>query len=221
MDMPLLDIILNSGIVGVVIWFFIFGVSLVSFLIGVLAIIQSMNDNQKRHPLALKLLISFLVATLLLGALGTVTGYIDTFAGLASATGAAKAQLLQLSLEQSLYNLYVSLISGFIQLIFIITSWIIINSKSEQPINGKIPILMFPIVLVSIPVLAGVCYSFIAIEKGVMLKPGEHLPQIMGIEFAQMLNICYISGFVGVFLLFVFLIKTIIDRFNSKLVKGY
>lgn len=40
----------------------------------------------------------------MLGLMGTVTGMVDAFAGLASATGAAKAQLLALSISQALYT---------------------------------------------------------------------------------------------------------------------
>lgn len=40
----------------------------------------------------------------MLGLMGTVTGMVDAFAGLASATGAQKAQLLALSISQALYT---------------------------------------------------------------------------------------------------------------------
>jgi biopolymer transport protein ExbB len=40
----------------------------------------------------------------MLGLMGTVTGMVDAFAGLASATGAEKAQLLALSISQALYT---------------------------------------------------------------------------------------------------------------------
>lgn len=46
----------------------------------------------------------------MLGLMGTVTGMVDAFAGLASATGAEKAQLLALAISQALYTTAVGLL---------------------------------------------------------------------------------------------------------------
>lgn len=216
MNSSLTQIIINSGQVGIVIWFWLFVFTILGVILGMSSIVKSTSLKEDKHPLGCKLLIWCIVATLLTGAMATITGYGDTFAGLCSATGAEKAAMLHLSMHQSRVSFYFAMISAFIQLSFLIISHFILHLKLKKlsishlsPIDiiKNIPILVYGVILISLPLVAGVVYTLWGIEKMVLLKPGDSAPMILGMDFLTMMNICFISGCIGLILLFVLLIK--------------
>ena len=184
------------------------------------SMVNSTTSEEDKYPAAFKLLIWCMVATLFTGAMGTITGYVDTFVGLASATGAEKAVIMHLSMEQSRMSFYFALGSILIQLTFLGIAWMIIYSKRGEsfipalsPDIKRIQIPLYGVIITSIPVLTGIFYCWWYLEKMVVLKPGESIPIVWGImEFPTMMNICFISGCAGVILLFVLLVKTVITH---------
>lgn len=221
MNSSLTQIIMNSGPVGIVLWFWLFIFSILGIILGMSSIVKSTSSEEDKHPITFKLLIWCIVATLLTGAMATINGYGDTFAGLCSATGAQKAAMLHLSMHQSRVSFYFAMISAFIQLNFLIISQIILHLKLKKlsiphlsPIDiiKNIPILVYGVILISFPLAAGVVCTLWGIEKMVLLKPGDGVPMILGMDVMTMLNICFISGCLGLILLFVLLIKIAIMR---------
>ena len=224
--MSFLDIITHSGVIGILIWSLLFILSLIGIILGILAIVSATRTKTDKYPIAFKLLICCIVATILAGIAGTVIGYVDSFPGLASARGTSKAQMLRSCMRQSRICFQAALFSGLVQLILFVISWMITHIKFKQlsiphlsllEQIKKIQILVYAVVLTFIPVAMGVYYSLWGIEEIVLLKHDEILPTVLGMKFAMMLKICFASGCLGLILLFLFLIKTFITHYkNSK-----
>lgn len=217
--------IIGSGLIGIIIWGQLLFLSLTGIILGIYAVVYAIQIRTNKYPLVFKLLICCLGATILTGAAGTVIGYIDSIMGLAMSTGAAKAQMLHFAFEQSRMCFYVSLVSGLLQFILLAISRILFHFKQKKLSNTsfslsdqirKIPILIDGVILISIPVVIGVLYSISSIEVIITLKPEQTLPKVFGMNLADMLNICFISGCIGIFLLLLVMIRTITSHYSTK-----
>ena len=204
------QIVANSGSIGIMIWLWIFIFSILGIVAGTFSVVNSAAYKTGKYPLALKLLICCIVATLFTGVMGTITGYVDSFAGLATATGSEKASMLRLSLSQSRVSFYFALGAAFLQSIIAGISWGIIQSKSGKIRN--IPILTYFLIMISIPVGTGIYFCLWGIEKIVQLKPDEQLPICLGMEFSILMKLCFFSGILGIVLTFLLLIQTTINH---------
>ena len=132
------DIIMNSGFIGVIVWFFIFTLTGTGFLLGIWAIISSATVKSKQVPLSIKLLVTGIFLLFFFGLFGAVIGTVDSFAGLATATGPAKDQILALSISQVLYSLAFSLLGCIEYMFFLIMSIIILHYKHKKIINKNL-----------------------------------------------------------------------------------
>lgn len=162
-----------------------------------------------------------MVATILTGAMGTITGYVDTFAGLATATGAEKAAMMKLCMSQSRVILYFALVVAFIQLIFAGISFAIIQRKLKQlslpAFHIKnIPLVTYFLILTAIPAGIGIIFSLWGIEKIVPLKPEESIPLILGMEYSVLMKVCYFFGIIGVVFAFILLVQTVTNHMKTK-----
>ena len=224
MNTSFFQIIANSGGIGIFIWLWLFIFSLIGLMLGINSVVFSIGVKRNKYPLALKLLLCNIAATLFTGAMGTVTGYVDTFACLASTTGAEKAAILHLSMSQSRVSFYFALGAAFMQLFFLLVSVFLFNSKLNKlsifhlsliESIKKIPFLIYLVTLTFITLAIGVACSLWGIEKIVILKPGDNLPEILGMKFTLLMNFIFISGCIGVILLLILLLQTIV-KCNRK-----
>lgn len=219
------QIVVNSGGVGIIIWLWLFIFSFLGIVLGIVSVANSIQPKADKYPLAFKLLFCCMAATLFTGAMSTVTGYVDSFAGLATATGAEKAAILRLCLSQSRVSLYFAFGAVFIQLIFAGISWGILQTKMKQFADRKktsseqirsLPIFIYAFIIVSIPVGIGIYFCLWGIEKIVLLKPGENLSLCLGMEYSALMKVCFLFGLLGIFVSLILLIQTIVKHIQTK-----
>ena len=215
------QVVLESGPIGIIVWMTIFILAFAGLILGLISIVTALGINKNKYPIALKLLFCTSVATLLTGAHGTITGYVDSFARLATTCGAAKAAALELCIKYANYNLKFALCAVTAQLILAgISLWIIENRSKNlsfstlSPLKRikQAPILNYLLVCVLIPTLLGCCGAFWGIEKIVTLKPDETIPTLLGLDYILLMRICLTSACMGIVLTIILLAKTVINQ---------
>ena len=222
-EISFFEIVAGSGAVGIIYWGFLFFLTAFGFILGVASIISSAvyTDTDGRFPLALKLLLCCIAATLFTGTAGMVSGYGETFAMLGTTTGAAKAQALQLATSIARLNLTFAVIVSVLQGSCAAVSLFVMNMKRENTLAElstkmkKIPILMYIVIVMLCQSIWAYYYLFRSIERIVILKPDMILPGIAGMEFRTVLSICMIvavTGLCALFMLFCMMLKNRISQ---------
>jgi hypothetical protein len=141
-DVGVWGIILNSGFIGLILWALIFFFCALCPMLGIASILSACVSKFSRTPLATKLLLCCAGMLFVLGWLGAVSGTVDAFAGLASATGAEKAVILAQAISQALYSSAFSFLGCFVYLFFYTVSIIIFSSRlffTDNKAMKKVP----------------------------------------------------------------------------------
>ena len=217
------EIVTGSGTVGIIYWLFLFFLTIIGFILGIASIISSATstDTDRRLPLALKLLLCCIAATLFTGTAGMVSGYGETFAMLGTTTGAAKAQALQLATSIARLNLTFAVIVSVLQGSCAAVSLFVMNMKREDTLSEliarvkEIPILMYIVIVMLCQSIWAYYYLFCSIEKILTLKPDMIMPGIVGMEFSTVLNICMIAAVTGLGALFMLFCMMLKNRISS------
>jgi hypothetical protein len=216
---------METGMIGKIVWALLFLLAAVGVVAGCASIVSTSRIKTNKYPLALKLLFCVAISTLLSGAYGTLAGYLDSFAKLASPTGANKASVLKLLIRMVNVNIEFAVIAVFVQMIFIVVSLCIIEKRASRlEISGlslldrlkTIPVAAYFAVAALIPTAAGSCVAFWGIEKIVLLKSEESMPLVCGIDFGLFLKIGLAGAVVGLIALFVLLIQTLLRKYSHK-----
>jgi hypothetical protein len=214
---------METGMIGKIVWALLFLLAAAGIVAGVVSIVSSSRVKTNKYPLALKLLFCVSISTILSGAHGTLAGYVESFAKLASATGAGKASVLNLFVRMANVNIEFALIAVFIQMIFIVVSlWIIEKRASRFDIAGlslierlkTIPVAACFAAAAMVPTAAGSCIAFWGVEKIVLLKPEESMPLVCGMDFGLFLEICLAGACVGMISLCALLCQALLKKFS-------
>jgi hypothetical protein len=191
-EATLMDAIWGCGTMGKFHWLLIALLTCAGISLGFAAIMSSIRFKGDKFPLPIKILFCFIAATLLAGMSGTLAEYVGCFASLATVTGAAKAQMLKLSMKLARMIFHASLLSAAIQAILVAVSFFIMQKKSELPSSmGLSPMLYFrkisPFVYAAslnfLFLIGFACFSIWSIETIVLLRPGDIEPSVFGVDF--------------------------------------
>lgn len=215
-QITLSEIFLSGGIMGFLTHFLF----LVGFVIGLFALIFSIKHNKKKLPLSLKFLFFCALATLFTGACGTVLGYRASFASLAQG-GSDQMALFEHGLSIARLVVKVGFVATLLQLFIAMICLLILNINSRK-LNipelsllaqiKKIPILLYPVIVLIIPVVLGILSSFWSIEFVVKTKPDAPLPFLMKMNTDYLLVIFMLCSIFAIFMLIILFIKMIIKR---------
>lgn len=214
-EVSFFDIVAGSGGIGIMLWLWIFALSFAGGIVGIFAVAGAFKIKENKYPLALKFLFCISIATLMAGVQGTITGYVDSFAKLGTSTGSAKAQALELSMSMANMSIKFALISVFIQAVFGIIALSIIEKRAKEiSIAGlsirarlsSVPLNVYIALFFAGLGISGGCFSLGSIQQILLLKPGEVMPNVMGIDYALFLKICSLSSLIAI-LLFSFPLK--------------
>ncbi len=212
------EVVIGSGTVGIIIWMWLFILTLAGLILGVISILTSSSIKTNKYPVALKLLFCCMAAILSAGAHGTIVGYVDTFAQLATTTGSDKATILELSFQISHYNIKFAIIAVFIQLILAGISFWIIEQRSKKlslPALSlvekikKIPVLLYLLIFALLLSIFGNSCAFWGIKEMLQLSCDQCMPLLLGLNFGLIMKICLISSIIGIILLIILLITSL------------
>ena len=209
-ELSFFDIVANSGFVGIMVWLWIFVLTFAGIGTGTFAILGGMDVKENRYPLPLKILFYLSIATLMAGAQGTITGYVDSFAMLGTTTGAAKAAAMELCLSQSRTSLKFALGAVALQIIFEIITLCYIEARAKKlSIEGlsfrerlrNIPITVLIAIPFAILAILGASHTLGLVEQILQLKPGETIPEVMGMNYAVFLKTIGYSSLISIVLM--------------------
>ena len=210
------EIFLSGGPIGLL-------THLLSFLgifLGIFALIISFKHNKRKLPFSLKLLFLCAIATLLTGAFGTVIGYTATFAHLAAA-GSDKITIMEHGLRISRLVVQVGLISFLLQLQIAMICLLILNSNSRKynipelsllSQVKKIPLILYPTIILLIPAAFGIISSLWSIEYIIKTKPEEPIPVLMKMNMDYLLVVCILCSVVAILMLLILFVQMIYKK---------
>ena len=187
--------------------------TIVGFILGTISIILC-SSKATRYPLTAKLLICTIILTLIFGAAATVSGYVGTVASLGQSTGAAKAEILRLSLQLSNMIFIIAAASSMVQALFLGVSWLILKKRVTSSLSSS-PIAVALIALTGIAI-CGAGYALSLIEAIVTTKPDEALPTTLKLDPALLLTIAFWAGCSAIPVAIIWLINVSMTNECSK-----
>ena len=219
------DVVSNSGSIGMLMWFFIFIFSATGLVLGFSSVISSLKVKKEQYPIAFKLLICCMFATLLFGMQGTLTEYVDSFAKLGTTTGAAKAEAFELSTICAEMNMIFVLYATLIQIFCVVASLVVIEKRAiELSLDGlriknqliKISYIVYITVALMPPVIFGVYSAVRGIKMIITQKPDGPLPTIAGFVLPSILQFSLICSLSVTVLIVLFLVQTTFKHIKKR-----